>query len=286
MVHARRVVLVTLAILACARTAAPTVIATESADSARATGTCEGDHLEACVAACFDSTCLDWCASSSCRVAVGELWSCMTEIKRGFLEARPMPGFRFKGPVDEPTLEAAVAKMQADSRGWHPAYVAALDDGWANVCRPKCVELIPSGFCERDKPDYRRWVYAADVPTTVRPVPMALASDASDVSLALMGGRVGEMKWDALSRLVADQARGLRDAQGCLAKLESVELVLGVDVDPNGTPGRISLVEGEPETGACIAAILEREFILPSRVVAEFPRVEVGVQIRSKDRAE
>jgi hypothetical protein len=102
----------------------------------------------------------------------------------------------------------------------------------------------------------------------------------SDVSLALVGARAGEMKWDAVSRLVVAQAEPLRDARGCMTQVEPVELVFDVELAASGVPKQVELVEGEATTGACVARIVERGFALPAAVVAEFPHVVVRVQLR------
>jgi hypothetical protein len=283
MLPARRVVLLASLILACTRTTSPGTVAEAEAIGS----TCENDRLDACVEACRDATCLDWCAGSACRVAVGEVWTCMDEVERAFEREHPEPHFSPSPDVDEATLEALAVRWFADAQAWKAAHEAALDTGWAKVCKPVCGERVASGFCERDTPDHESWSYAQlTCSAPMRPVrgfihPMTDGFESPpDVTFTLVGARMGEMKGDALSRLVANQSPQLRSVRGCVA--EAATLVFAIDLDPNGRPEQIEIVEGEPGPGGCVAAILDRDFALPAAVVTDFPRVEIGVQIRTE----
>lgn len=270
-------------LLACARTTPGTVPEAESVAA-----TCEREQLDACVEACFDATCLDWCAGSSCRVAVGELWTCMDEVERAFESVHPEPQFSPAKDVDEAAVAALALKWFEESQAWKAAREVVIDTGWADVCRPECVERVPSsGLCDLDTPDYETWSYAqmtCSAPMRGEWVPYSYVEKLEGlppgVSLALVGARVGEMKWDAVSRLVVPQAKSLRDALSCSTHGEPVELVFDVGLDPSGTAKQIELVEGETTIGACVAAIVERRFALPAAVVAEFPHLAIRVQLR------
>jgi hypothetical protein len=280
---ARRAVLLTSMLLACARTTSPGMVA----DAEVIDSSCESDRLEACVEACFDATCLDWCAGARCRVAVGEVWSCMDEVERAFESVHPEPQFSPAPDLDEATLGTLAKQWFDASQAWTAAREAVLDTGWVEECKPECVERVGSRFCERDTPDYQTWDYAqltCSAPMRHESVPMSYVERLErlppDVSLALVGAHAGEMKWEAVSRLVVAQAEPLRDARGCMTKAEPVALVFDIELAPSGTPTRVELVEGEATTGACVARIVERGFALPTAVVAEFPHVVVRVQLR------
>lgn len=280
---AHRAVLITSMLLACARTTSPGTVAEDEPGAS----ICESDRLDACVEACFDATCLDWCAGSSCRLAVGEVHACMSEVDRAFESVHPEPQFSPAADVDEATLQALALEWFRESKAWTAAHEAVIDTGWADVCRPVCVERVPSsGLCDLDTPDYETWSYAqmtCSAPMRGELVPYSYVERLErlppGVSLALVGARVGEMKWAAVSRLVAIQAESVHDALGCSNAVEPVELVFDVELAPSGTPIRAELVEGEATTGACVAAILERGLALPSAIVAEFPRLAIRVQL-------
>jgi hypothetical protein len=281
---AHRAVLISSMLLACARSTSPgTVPEAESVASI-----CESDRLDACVEACFDATCLDWCAGSSCRVAVGEVHACMNEVERAFESVHPEPQFSPAKDVDEATLQALALEWFQASQAWTAAHEAVIDNGWAGVCRAECLEQVgSSGLCDLDTPDYETWSYTqmtCSAPMRGDWVPYSYVERLErlppGVSLALVGAREGEMKWGAVSRLVAVQAESVHDALGCSNGIEPVELVFDVELAKSGTPTRAKLVEGEPGTGACVAAILERGLALPSAIVAEFPRLAIRVQLR------